>query len=129
MNIKLEVLNSMYFEYSPDWILIYFEYYSYTHDFTTFDQIWFESSISKSLCFRVVYLSKSWLWRIPSCDYFSSHFWNVQLTDIKMALFRMNDFTTFIQIWLEPMISRILYFRGVYFLKSRLWYIADWKYC
>ena len=59
----------------------------------------------------------------------SPHFWISHLIDIKILIFGRSDFITFIQIGIEPSISKSSYFRVVFQSKSRIYWILKWKCC
>ena len=57
------------------------------------------------------------------------HIWNGHTIDIKRLIFWKCDLITFVQIWFEPSISRVSFFRAVYKQKGQIWRILNWNYC
>ena len=67
--------------------------------------------------------------QISNWKYCSTHFWNAHVTDINMLIFWISDFITFVQVWLQPMISRSPCFRPficqkIGFNKRQIWSTA-----
>ena len=88
---------------------------------------WLRSKFRKY--FKYLKYLKGQFSQISNWKYCSTHFWNVHVTDINMLIFWISDCITFVQLWLQPMISRSPCFRPficrtIGFNKRQIWSTA-----